>query len=108
MSKKKFEKFVRPKIANSTTSQPLVKVSELKPHKGSIEKFIEKITFKKPGYILTGKTITHLWWEDNELWFMNHGTQRRKDVATFGWYIAKNLPETIQCYLSEGGIMCTR
>ena len=105
MSKKKFEKKFE-KIQHSTTSQPLIKASELVPFKGTVKQFIQSITLNKPGYIKTGKAITHLWWEDKEMWFMNYGTQRRRDVATYGWYIAKDLENIIKGYINEEGIMC--
>lgn len=84
----------------------IVKVQDLKEYKGTIQQFLDQITPSKPGYLYNGKdTLMHLWWEDNERWFMNYGYQSGKKFQKEGWLIAKDLNRIIENQLKDGCIM---
>jgi len=77
---------------------------------GTVDEFITRITHRKPVYMKkeNGRSIIHWWWEDKDLWFMNHGMQRITKNERYGfdgdngWLIATQIPIIFERHIREG------
>ena len=81
----------------------VVKFKTLIEFDGESKEFISKITTKTSGYVyIKGQGLTHLWWYDDEEWFMNVAHQNFSKIEKSGWFIAKDLPTIISSWKRQG------
>jgi hypothetical protein len=110
MKKKKVYKNRDSKDLNDNYT--FVKLENLKEFKGTHEEFLSKITHLKPGYLKkeNGRIITHLWWEDKDMWFMNHGEQRiiserKSNFTSYGWFIEKDMLGILKSMIRQDNLI---